>query len=208
MPNEFFSNSQGRIHRSLIRSTRCHFICTSVIKGVYIRPLAVLRVTKIFSCQQPGRIYTFFMCFVSSQLRIYIRSHKVTSYRGSFWRMYEPICIKGFSSPFRFDRNSPEGGILLFSREETQSNFLSEYKPNTSVRKIFIKINLRSKKWLLSCCCNPNLTLLNNHIQNTSRIIGFYSSKNNNFIVLGEFNAEISSTTFSQIWANYNRKKL
>ena len=79
------------------------------------------------------------------------------------------FAIKGFSALFRLDRNSSGGGIMLFVREETPSKLLSQYKPNSSVENMFIEINLRSKKWLLSCSYNPNLTLLNNHIQNISR---------------------------------------
>ena len=53
--------------------------------------------------------------------------------------------IKRFSFPFRLDRNSSEGGIALFFKEQIPSKLLSQYKPNYSVENIFIKINLRSK---------------------------------------------------------------
>ena len=54
-----------------------------------------------------------------------------------------------FSSPFRFDRNSSGGGIMLYFRKKIPSRLLSQYKPNSSVKNVFIEINLRSKKWLL-----------------------------------------------------------
>ena len=75
------------------------------------------------------------------------------------------FAIEGISSPSRLDRNSSGGVIVLFVREEIPSKLLSEYKPNSSVEKIFIEINLRSNKWLISCSYNPHLILLNNHIQ-------------------------------------------
>ena len=56
-----------------------------------------------------------------------------------------PFAIDGFSSPFRLDRNNLAGGTMLFAREEIPSKILSEYKPNSSVKNIFIEINLRSK---------------------------------------------------------------
>ena len=65
------------------------------------------------------------------------------------------FAIESFSSPFPLDRNSSRGGIMLFVREEIFSRFFSEYKPNNSVENILIEKNLRSKKWLLSCSCNP-----------------------------------------------------
>ena len=108
---------------------------------------------------------------------------------------------EGFSSPFRLDRNSSGGGIMLFVREELPSKPLSKYKQNSSVENIFIEKKLRSKKWLLSCSYNPNLTLLNNHIQNISKGLDFYSSKYGNFIVLGDFNADTSNTTISEFCA-------
>ena len=118
------------------------------------------------------------------------------------------FAINGFNVPFRLDRISSGGGIMLLVREEIPSKLLSQYKPNNSVENIFIEINLRSKKWLLSCSDNPNLTLLNNHIQNISRGLDFYSSKYDHFIVLGDFNAETSNAIISEFCATYNLKNL
>ena len=92
--------------------------------------------------------------------------------------------------------------------EEIYSKLLSEYKRRGSVGNIFIEINLRSKKWLLSCSYNPNLTLLNNYIQNISRGLDFYSPKYDNFMVLRDCNAESSNTTISEFCATHNLKIL
>ena len=96
------------------------------------------------------------------------------------------FAIEGFSSPFRLDRNSSVGGIMLFVRPKIASKFLSQCKPNSSVENIFLEINLQSKKWLLSCSYNPNLTSPNNHIQNISRTLDFYSSKFNKTVSFSE----------------------
>ena len=63
-------------------------------------------------------------------------------------------------------------------------------------------------KWLLPCSYNPNLTLLNNHIQNISKGLDFYSSKYDNFIALGDFNAETSDPIISEFCATHNLKNL
>ena len=68
------------------------------------------------------------------------------------------FAIKGFSVSFWLDRNNSRGGIMLFVREEIPSKLLIQYEPNRSVENIFIEINLWSKKWLLSCSHNNNLT--------------------------------------------------
>ena len=96
---------------------------------------------------------------------------------------------------------------MLFVSEEITSKFLWQYKSNSSVETIFIEINLRSKKRLLSSSYNPNLTLLNNRIQNISRGLDFYSLKYDNFVILGDFSAETSNTTISEFCEIYNLKK-
>ena len=96
------------------------------------------------------------------------------------------FAIEGFGVPFRLDRNSLGGGIMLFVREEIPSKLIGQYKLNSSIENIFIEINLELKKWLLRCSYNPNLILLNNYIQNISRGLDFYSSQYDNFIVFGD----------------------
>ena len=100
------------------------------------------------------------------------------------------FAIEGFRTPFRFDRNYSGGGIMLFVREKIPSKLISEYKSKSSVENIFTEINSISRKRLLSCSYNPNLTLLNNHIQNISKGLDVYSSKYNHFFVFGDFNAK------------------
>ena len=118
------------------------------------------------------------------------------------------FAIESFSTPFRFDRNNSGDGIMLFVREKTPSKLISEYKSSSSVENIFTEINSISRKRLLSCSYNHNLTLLKNHIQNISRGLDFYSLKYDNFLVFGDFNAETSNTTISEFCATCNLKNL
>ena len=46
---------------------------------------------------------------------------------------------EGFGSPFRLDRDSSGGGIMLYVREEITPKLLSKYKPNSSVENTFIE---------------------------------------------------------------------
>ena len=52
---------------------------------------------------------------------------------------------------------------------------------------------MRSKKWLISCSYNPNVNSIQKHLSQISRGIDFYSTKYENFIVMGDFNIDISS---------------
>ena len=62
--------------------------------------------------------------------------------------------ISGFATPFRRDRNEFGGGIMVFVREDIPSKLIS--KETLDIEGIFIELNFRKKKWLLSCSYNPN----------------------------------------------------
>ena len=57
--------------------------------------------------------------------------------------------IRGFHSPFRFDRNINGGGIMLYVREDIPTKLLSHIFPG--VESFFVEINLHKKKWLINC---------------------------------------------------------
>ena len=61
---------------------------------------------------------------------------------------------------FRLDRGQHGGGIMVFIREDIPVKFLSaESKPNEG---LYIEVNVRKKKWLLSCSYNPSYNNINN----------------------------------------------
>ena len=69
--------------------------------------------------------------------------------------------IDGFSSPYRLDRNSNGGGILVYFK----NNITKSLKTiKLSIEAIFIEMNLRSKKLLLCFTYNPNKSLLERHL--------------------------------------------
>ena len=118
--------------------------------------------------------------------------------------------IKGCSTLFRLDRNQNEEGLLLYVREDIPCKILNECTSDSekSIENVFIQINLRSKKWLLSCSYNPNTNLIADHLHCIGRGIDFYSSKYDNFIVLGDLKSEISNSFLEQFCASYNLKSL
>ena len=83
---------------------------------------------------------------------------------------------------------------------------MNEYTPEKPIENIFVEINLRSRKWLLSCSYNPNTNLIADHLHCIGRGIDFYSSKYN-FIILGELNTEVSNSFFEKFCASYNLKR-
>ena len=56
--------------------------------------------------------------------------------------------IDGFSSPYRLDRNSNGGGILVYFKNNIITKSLKTIK--LSIEAIFIEMNLRSKKMVVA----------------------------------------------------------
>ena len=90
--------------------------------------------------------------------------------------------IKGYTT-YRLDRNANGGGILLYIREDIPSTLLNF---DMSIESFYI----RKKKWLLVGTYNPNKNLISNHPQEISKNLDNYSSKYDNFILLGHLNSE------------------
>ena len=66
--------------------------------------------------------------------------------------------IEGHAPPFRFDRNSHGGGILLFIRENIPTKIISII-PLKDFEGIFVELDFRKKKIPLCCSYNPHTTL-------------------------------------------------
>ena len=115
--------------------------------------------------------------------------------------------LDGFTPPYRLDRTQHGGGIMLFIREGIPSKLLNA-DTSFGIENLLVEINLRSKKWLISGSYNPHLNSIQNHLVQLSKKFDFYSSKYENFIVLGDFNAEMTNTHMEEFCSVYNFKSL
>ena len=48
---------------------------------------------------------------------------------------------KGYSTPFRLDRNQSAVGLLLYVREDISCKILNEYTPEKPTENFFVEIN-------------------------------------------------------------------
>ena len=64
--------------------------------------------------------------------------------------------LDGFSKPYRLDRCSNGGGILLYVKDYISSRLLTNHRLPNNVECLFTEINIRNKKWLLCCSYNPH----------------------------------------------------
>ena len=99
--------------------------------------------------------------------------------------------LHGFIAPYRLDKNSKGGGILLYIREGIPSRLLNS-KFKTGIETISVEINLRKRKWFLNCSYNPNKNLISNHLECLNRIMDEFSKNYDNVIFLGDFNTCIN----------------
>ena len=106
--------------------------------------------------------------------------------------------IEGFDVPYRVDRNSNGGGI--------PSKLLSA--ENSPTEAFFVEINLRKKKWLLSCSYNPNRENTENHLETLSKSLALYSSSYENPIIVDDFNVCVEEINMSRFCDIFGLKSL
>ena len=85
--------------------------------------------------------------------------------------------------------------------EDTPSTLLNS---DMSIESICIETNKSKKNWLLVYTYNPNRNLISNHLKEIGKSLDNYSSKHDNFILLGDFNSEPTESAardFCQITA-------
>ena len=99
--------------------------------------------------------------------------------------------LKNFGIPYRLDRNSNGGGLLLYVREDIPSKFL-KVKSDCNIESICVEVNLRKRKWFINGSYNPNKIFLSNHLECLNCIIDEYRKRYQNFLFLGDFNASVS----------------
>ena len=72
----------------------------------------------------------------------------------------------------------------------------------------YVGINLRSKTWVISGSYNPNVGIIYNHTVNLSKNIYIFSSRYENFIVIDDFNVEMTNNYLEEFCASYNLKNV
>ena len=84
--------------------------------------------------------------------------------------------MKGFSVPYRYDRNGKGGGLLLYIREDIQSKSLIS-KSKCNIETLSVAVNL-------NCSYTLHQNLISNHFECLNRLIEEHSSNFDNFIFI------------------------
>ena len=114
--------------------------------------------------------------------------------------------IEGYSKPYRIDHNCHGEGIMLYGRAEIPSKLLSlELLP---MEYFYVEIDLHKKQWQLCCHYSPNKNTVKSHIEILHKGLALYSSKYENFIVLGDFNVGMDNSDMTVFCYTYDLKCL
>ena len=116
--------------------------------------------------------------------------------------------IDGYSPPFRYDRNSFGGGVIIFVREDIPCRELFVHKTSFNIEGIFLEINLRKSKWILFGGYNPSKTTITYFLKQLGTSLDIYLSKYDNVLLLGDFNSESKEPAMIDFEKNYNLKNL
>ena len=118
------------------------------------------------------------------------------------------FAIEGYTMPYRIDRNTNGGGVIIYIREDIPCRDHGKYSFSNNAscifEGIFLEINLRKTKWLLFGGYNPIKVNISSCLQTLGSILDKHIPKYDNLILLGDFNAEIDETSMQQFCNTYN----
>ena len=78
---------------------------------------------------------------------------------------------------------------MLFVREDIPAKLTAS--ETTPVEGLYEEVKLRKQKWLISCCYNPNKSMICQHMKALAKNMDLHSSTYENFIFFGDFNASM-----------------
>ena len=93
-------------------------------------------------------------------------------------------------------------------REDIPAKPISNRSFDKDIEAMFVEINLRKKKWLLCVSYNPHKSLIENHLLVIGENIDLCSGIYENFIIMGDFNAEPTENAMEESMKLYNLKNL
>ena len=101
--------------------------------------------------------------------------------------------LKDFSNPYRLDRNSHDGGFLVYVRDNVSSNLVKLDQKFENFEGFFYELELSKKnEWLLSYSYNPHKGNREQHLSNISKGLYELNSKYYSILIIGDLNSEMS----------------
>ena len=116
--------------------------------------------------------------------------------------------IDGFSMRYRRDRKAHGGEILVYFRNNITTKLLKLENLPSDTEAIFIEMNIKCKKWLLFCKCNPNKSLIENHLRQLQKQLEAFSERYEHFLIMRDFNADVSDPSVTSFCTLFKLKSI
>ena len=114
--------------------------------------------------------------------------------------------IEIYGPPYRLDRNSRGGGILVYVHEDIPCKLIP--MKNCTIKGLFLELNLRSKKWLINCSYNPDGTFLSHHLNSIEKSLDLLSGNYEIIFLMSDFNDNTEDINLKNFWDLHNFKNL
>ena len=116
--------------------------------------------------------------------------------------------IEGYCTPFRRDRDSRGGGIIIYIREDIICKELKSHNMPKNVEGIFLELNLRKSKWLLMGGYNPHKDSIAYFLSHIGNGIDKFLGNYDNILLLGDFNSDSSDKKLFEFCQTYDLENL
>ena len=87
---------------------------------------------------------------------------------------------------YRLDRNEYGGAILVYLQEDIPSKLIP--MQSSCIEGFFIELNLRCKKWLLSCSYNSHRSLISEYLSIIGKNLDLLCAYYDNIFLMGDLN--------------------
>ena len=118
------------------------------------------------------------------------------------------FAMQRYLKPYKFDRNRNGDGVLIYVREDIPSRELKIHNTPEDIESIFIEINLIKTKWRFCGCYQPPSQSDQYFFENIGKALDKCSKHYDKFMLDGDFNAEESEPSLSQLFYEYNAKNI
>ena len=119
--------------------------------------------------------------------------------------------IQGYTKPYRLDRNSNGGGVLIYVRKDIPSKQLKIHEFSKNVEALFLEINCRKCKFLLAGIYHSKHLVHGTSDVDFFEQLGFALDVYTNydkFVLIGDFNVQIGESSIDDFLHEFGAKSL
>ena len=116
--------------------------------------------------------------------------------------------IDGFKKPFRCDRNSNGGGILVYVRDKVPANEIKQVNVTNTIECILTEISVGKKKWALISAYRPPSQCEKLFFEEIGKVLDQLSPRYENFVIVGDLNLEETNFEISNFMDVYGLRNL